>query len=104
MSDANEMAGLAPMHPGELLREEILPALGITKAAFARHLGISRQTLYELLDEKTPVTPKLALRLGRLCGNSPAFWLNLQRDHDLRTLEPQMAEELARIPKLTARS
>ena len=100
MSAATDLAGLAPMHPGELLREDVLPALGISKAAFARHLGISRQTLYALLDEETPVTPNLALRLGRLCGNGAVLWLNLQRDYDLRVLEPQMAEDLARIPRL----
>ena len=91
------LAGLTPTHPGEILREDILPATGHSKSEIARRLGISRQTLYDILDEKQPVTPAMALRLGRLFGNSPEFWLNLQRDYDLRTLESRMADELAGI-------
>jgi plasmid maintenance system antidote protein VapI len=60
------------------------------------------QTLYDILDEKQPVTPAMALRLGKLFGNGPEFWLNLQRDHDLRTLEPKMREELATIETVAA--
>lgn len=100
MSEAIDLSGLEPMHPGELLREEILPELKLSKSALARHLRISRPTLYELLNERAPVTPNLALRLGKLCGNEPAFWLNLQRDYDLRTLQPKMAQDLAKIPTL----
>jgi addiction module HigA family antidote len=54
------------MHPGELLREEILPALGRSKTEIAKLLGVSRQTLYDILEEKQPVTPTMALRLGKL--------------------------------------
>jgi addiction module HigA family antidote len=71
------------MHPGTLLREDVLPALGRPKAEIARLLGISRQTLYDILDEKQPVTAAMALRLGKLCGNGPNLWLNLQRRYDL---------------------
>lgn len=94
------LAGLSPSHPGEILREDILPNVGVSKAELARRLRVSRQTLYDLLGERQPVTPAMALRLGRLFGNSPEFWLNLQRDHDLRTLEPRMADELASIDRL----
>lgn len=96
------LKGLAPMHPGELLREVTVPALAFSKAEIARRLGISRQTLYDILDEKQPVTPAMALRLGRFFGNGPDFWLNLQRDHDLRTLEPKMKDELAAIEPVAA--
>jgi addiction module HigA family antidote len=96
------LAGLTPTHPGEILREDILPATGHSKSEIARRLGISRQTLYDILDEKQPVTPAMALRLGRLFGNSPEFWLNLQRDYDLRTLEPKMEKELAAIETVAA--
>jgi addiction module HigA family antidote len=58
------MRGLPSMHPGELFREEILPALDRPKTEIARLLGVSRQTLYEILEEKQPVTPMMALRLG----------------------------------------
>src|SRR6202040_2526117 len=57
--------GLPPMHPGELLREEILPALERPKTEIARLLGVSRQTLYDVLQERQPVTPSMALRLGK---------------------------------------
>jgi antitoxin HigA-1 len=96
------LKGLAPMHPGELLREVTLPALALPKAEIARRLKISRQTLYDILDEKQPVTPAMALRLGKFFGNGPDFWLNLQRDYDLRTLEPKMKKELAAIAPVAA--
>ena len=86
------LKGLAPMHPGEFLRDITLPALDLPKAEIARRLGISRQTLYDILDQKQPVTPAMALRLGKFFGNGPDFWLNLQREYELRTLEPKMAE------------
>ena len=91
------LKGLAPTHPGEILREDIIPAMALTKSEVARRLGISRQTLYDILAERQPVTPAMALRLGKLFGNSPEFWVNLQRDYDLRTLEPAMAKELDAI-------
>jgi addiction module HigA family antidote len=63
--------GLKPMHPGKMLREDVMPALGKPKAEIARLLGISRQKFYDILDEKQPVTPGMALRLGKLLGNVP---------------------------------
>ncbi|MBS0273656.1 MAG: HigA family addiction module antidote protein [Proteobacteria bacterium] len=94
--------GLAPMHPGELLREEILPAIGKPKAEIARLLGVSRQTLYDILDEKQPVTPAMALRLGKLCGNGPNLWLNLQRQYDLAKAEKKLSAAIKKIPVLHA--
>jgi addiction module HigA family antidote len=70
--------GLPAMHLGELLREDLLPALGRTRAEIARLLGVSRQTLHSILTERSPVTPEMALRLGKLCGNGPELWLSLQ--------------------------
>jgi addiction module HigA family antidote len=72
----------APSHPGEILREEILPALGIAKTRLADHLGISRQTLYAILSEERALTADVAARLARAFGNNAAFWLNLQSQHD----------------------
>ena len=60
-----------------------MPALGIAKTTIADHLGVSRQTLYDLLGEKQPVTPQMAVRIGRLLGNGPALWLNMQTAYDL---------------------
>ena len=92
--------GLPPMHPGELLREEILPALNRPKTEIARLLGVSRQTLYDVLREKQPVTPVMALRLGKLCGNGPDLWLNLQRRYDLHLAEQELGAKIKRIPTL----
>lgn len=100
-----EQAGgtaFAPMHPGELLREDILPALGISVSEMADHLGVSRQTLHMILAERAAVTPAMALRLGKLCGNGADLWLTLQNRWDLATLGAAMRDELDRIPTLTA--
>ncbi len=88
------------MHPGELLREEILPALARPKTEIAKLLGVSRQTLYDILDEKQPVTPMMALRLGKLCGNGPDLWLNLQKRYDLQRAEQQLGNRINAIPTL----
>lgn len=90
--------GLPAMHPGELLREDILPALKKPKTEIARLLGISRQTLYDILDEKQPVTVAMALRFGKLFGNGPVFWLNLQRTYDLEQAERDV--DVSAIPTL----
>ena len=81
------LKGLVPSHPGEILRVAVLPGVRLPKAEIARRLGVSRSMLYDLLNEKSAVTAEMALRLGRLFGNGPAFWLNLQRDYDLHRAE-----------------
>ena len=100
MANADELAGLEPMHPGELLREEILPALELDATGLADNLGVQSGAVAEILNARAPITPDMALRLAKLCGNSAAFWLNLQRDYDLGRLAPAMASELAEIPTL----
>jgi addiction module HigA family antidote len=90
------------MHPGELLREDVLPALGRPKTEIARLLGISRQTLYDILAEKQPVTPGMALRLGKLFGNGPTLWLNLQRRYDIWQAERELESEIEAMPTLAA--
>jgi addiction module HigA family antidote len=92
--------GLPPMHPGELLREDVLPALGRPKTEIARLLGVSRQTLYDILAERQPVTPVMALRLGKLCGNGPDLWLNLQKRYDLQRAAQQLGAKIKAIPTL----
>jgi antitoxin HigA-1 len=96
------LRGLPPVHPGELLREDVLPALGKPKAEIARLLGVSRQTLYDILAEKQPITPAMALRIGKLCGNGPDLWINMQRAYDLDVAEKELAREIEKIPTLTA--
>lgn len=68
-----------PTHPGEVLREDVLPALGLTQLEFANRLGVSRRTVSELLHERRPVTPDMAIRLGKLLGNGPEIWLRMQQ-------------------------
>jgi antitoxin HigA-1 len=92
--------GLPPMHPGELLREEILPALDRPRTEIARLLGVSRQTLYDVCKEKQPVTPGMALRLGKLCGNGPDLWLNLQKRYDLHQAQQELGAKIRKISTL----
>ncbi len=72
-----------PAHPGKILHEIILPALDVSKAAIARALGVSRQTLYDLLNEEQAVTPEMAVRMSIVFGRSPESWLKMQNAHDL---------------------
>jgi addiction module HigA family antidote len=95
------LRGLRPTHPGELLREDVLLALGKSKTEIARLLGISRQALYDVLSEKQPITPAMALRIGKLCGNGPKLWINTQRAFDLDVAEKELASEIEKIPTLT---
>jgi antitoxin HigA-1 len=95
-------AAWPPPHPGELLREDVLPALGLTVTEAAKKLGVSRQTLHAILSEKAAVTPEMAARLGKFCGNGPGLWLRMQQDRDLWRVEREMAAELAKIPTLRA--
>lgn len=87
----------APTHPGALLREDVLPSLGMTQTDLARRLGVSRLTVSELLHEKRAVSPDMALRLGRLLGNGPDVWLRMQQAVDLWTLEQAHSRDYAGI-------
>jgi antitoxin HigA-1 len=87
----------APVHPGEVLREDVLPALGMSVSGAAKALKVSRQTLYRILGGKASVTPEMALRLGKFCGNGADLWLRLQERHDLWHAERAIAAELAEI-------
>ncbi len=93
---------IEPVHPGEILREDVLPALPMSKTAVAAALGISRQTLYDILNEKQPVTAETAVRFGKLFGNGAAFWINLQRSHDLAVAERTV--DVSGIPTLEAQA
>ena len=71
-----------PTHPGELLREDVLPATGKPKTEIARMLGISRQHLYDILTERKPVSPEVAVRLAKRSGNAPLVWIRMQGAYD----------------------
>jgi antitoxin HigA-1 len=89
-----------PTHPGEILREEYMPNLGFTIATLADALRVSRQTVNELVLERRGVSPEMALRLGRLFGQSPEFWLDLQRGVDLWDAAKALQGELEQIQPL----
>lgn len=87
-----------PTHPGKLLESTVLPALGRSKIEIAKLLGLSRQSLYDILSEKRPVTPETAVKLGKLCGNGPRLWLGMQTAFDL--WEAEQAVDVSKIPTL----
>jgi addiction module HigA family antidote len=91
-----------PTHPGALLREDVLPALRLTVKAAAEKLGVSRQTLHAILAERASVTPAMAVRLGKFCGNGPDIWLRMQMAHDLWQAKRDLADEVKQIPTLHA--
>lgn len=72
-----------PVHPSEIIREDLLPETGLSVAAAARALGVSRQMLYGILSEKRPLSASMCLRLARLFGSTPDFWMRLQAAYDL---------------------
>jgi antitoxin HigA-1 len=91
-----------PTHPGVMLREDFLPEYGLTVSGFAKALRVSRQTVHELLRERRAVSPEMALRLSRLFGNSPEFWLNAQRAIDLWEAGRSIKGKIDHISPLTA--
>ena len=89
-----------PTHPGELLREDVIPATGRTKTEIATLLGISRQHLYDILAERKPVSPAVAVRLGKLFGDGAGIWVRMQGAHDTWHAERDLAAEIKKIPTL----
>jgi addiction module HigA family antidote len=87
-----------PTHPGAVLGEDVLPALGMPIQTAAKLIGVSRQTLHRIIAGTHPVTPAMALRLGKFCGNGPDLWLNMQQAYDLWRVEREIADEIAKIP------
>ncbi len=91
---------IQPTHPGEMLREDFMPDFGLTTTTLAKTLCVSRQTVNELLRERRAITPTMALRLSRLFGNTPEFWLNAQLAVDLWKTRNIYKNELERIRPL----
>ena len=91
---------IPPTHPGEMLREDFMPDFDLNATSIATALGVSRQTINELLRERRSITPVMALRLSRLFGNSPEFWLNAQHARDLWESEHHYRKELSQIQPL----
>jgi len=93
---------IPPTHPGEMLREDFMPDYGLNTTTLASALGVSRQTVNELLRERRSVTPVMALRLSRLFGNSPEFWLSVQHARDIWDSEQRYEKQLNQILPLGA--
>ncbi len=92
------MPGARPIHPGTVLRDCVLPGLGLSIIQAARELHISRQTLHRILAGAAVITPDMAARLARLSGVPGRFWLTLQQAYDLARAEADLVEVLPRIP------
>ncbi|HRQ66795.1 MAG TPA: HigA family addiction module antitoxin [Xanthomonadaceae bacterium] len=102
MSIANTGIKRRPTHPGEMLREDFLPDYDLTVSALAEAIGVSRQSVNELLRERRAISPEMALRLSRLFGNRPEFWLNAQRAVDLWEAGKAIRRDVQRIRPLSA--
>ena len=86
-----------PTHPGAILREDVLPALAMSVTGIAKALGVSRQQVHRIMSETAPITPEMALRLGKFCGNGPDLWLRMQATYDLWHARRELQRELDRI-------
>jgi addiction module HigA family antidote len=91
--------GLPPVHPGEIIKEDILPSVGLSVTAAAKALGVSRQMLHDILAERKPLSAIMCLRVSRLFGSSPEVWMRLQAAYDLRKAEQnkKVMQRVARI-------
>ena len=87
-----------PTHPGAILRDDVLPALGLSVSEAARQLRVTRQTLHRIMAGRTAVSPEMAVRLGKFCGNGPDLWLRMQAAFDLWHAERRLRNELRAIP------
>jgi addiction module HigA family antidote len=97
-----ERPNRCPAHPGAILRDTVLPSLRMTVKDAAAELRISRQTLHRVLAGTISITPHMAVRLGKFCGNGPGLWLRMQQAHDLYLAEKALQAEVARIPSHAA--
>ena len=93
---------LPPVHPGEILREDILPSVGLTVTAAAKALGVSRQMLHDILAERRPLSAAMCLKISRLLGGSPEVWMRLQAAYDLKMAEQdkKVMERVVRVMPL----
>jgi addiction module HigA family antidote len=94
---------LPPVHPGEILKEDVLPSAGLSVTEAAKALGVSRQMLHDILSGRKPLSAVMCLKVSRLLGGSPEVWMRLQAAHDLKIAEQDknVMERVARITPLT---
>jgi addiction module HigA family antidote len=91
--------GLPPVHPGEFIKEDILPSVGLSVTAAAKSLGVSRQMLHDILAERKPLSVVMCLKLSRLFGGSPEVWMRLQAAYDLKKAG-QNKKIMARVARI----
>ncbi len=91
--------GLPPVHPGEIIKEDILPSVGLSVTASAKALGISRQMLHDILAERKPLSAVMCLKVSRLFGGTPELWMRLQATYDLKKVE-QDKKVMARVARI----
>lgn len=91
--------GRQPTHPGALLREDVLPALNISQAEFARRLGVSRPSVSDLLHERRALSPSMALKLEKLLHTSAESWLRMQQALDLWQARRAAGDPSASVPE-----
>src|ERR1700682_3480089 len=91
--------GLPPVHPGEIIKEDILPSVGLSVTAAAKALGVSRQMLHGILAGRKPLSAVMCLKVARLFGGSPEVWMRLQAAYDLKKSE-QNKKVMARGPRV----
>lgn len=92
-------SALPPVHPGEILKEDVLPSTGLSVTQAAKALGVSRQMLHDILSERKPLSAVMCLKVARLMGGSPAVWMRLQAAYDLKMAErdSKVMERVVRI-------
>ena len=92
--------GLSPIHPGEIIRQDILPETGLSVTAAAQALGVSRQMLHGILAERRPLSAAMCLKVAKLFGGSPELWIRLQATYDLK-MAARDKKIMARVARIT---
>jgi addiction module HigA family antidote len=90
---------LPPVHPGEIIKQDILPSVGLSVTAAAKALGVSRQMLHDILAERKPLSAVMCLKVSRLFGGTPELWMRLQAAYDLKKAE-QDKKVMARVARI----
>jgi addiction module HigA family antidote len=93
-----------PIHPGEILREDVLPGLHMSVTDAAAEMHVTRQALHRVLAGTPAISPAMALRIGKFCGNGGDVWLRMQAAYDLWHTERKLAAEIATIKTQRARA
>lgn len=97
---AKRSSARCPTHPGSIIRFDVIPASGMTVNEVAAALGVSRQALHNITRETSAVSPEMAIKLGKFCGNGPLIWMRMQEAHDLWKAAKKLGDKVNEIPTL----